>query len=102
MNIAIRKIIQLHVVVQLTACYTSASVSGTCDVGGLVGDNNSTITSSYTTGVVSGMGDTIRVGGLVGKNHASITTSYSTAIVQGIGNYIGGLVGTNNGTITSS
>jgi hypothetical protein len=50
-------------------------------VGGLVGSNGGIITSSYSTGAVSGGDD---VGGLVGYNGGgSITSSYSTGAVSG-------------------
>ena len=78
----------------------SVNVNGTGDyVGGLVGENEGNITSSYSTGTVSG---NMRVGGLVGHNsEGSITSSYSTGSVSG-DDHVGGLVGYNNGSITSS
>ena len=74
------------------------SVLGRNHVGGLVGDNVGTITSSYVTGDVSGNDG---VGGLVGENHDDITSSYATGDVSGNGR-VGGLVGVNLSTITSS
>jgi len=69
-------------------------------VGGLVGSNYGSITSSYIAGSVSG---DISVGGLVGSNHGSITSSYSNSSVSG-DHSVGGLVGENSyiGSITSS
>ncbi len=70
--------------------------------GGLCGYNNSgTITTSYTTGTVSGY---VYVGGLSGYNYSgTITSSYSTCEVSGGSNDVGGLCGHNrNGTISSS
>jgi hypothetical protein len=67
-------------------------------VGGLAGFNSGTITTSYSTGMVSGSGV---VGGLVGFNNGIITTSYSDATVSG-GGSVGGLVAWNHGTITTS
>ncbi|MCK4979528.1 MAG: hypothetical protein KAS62_03985, partial [Candidatus Delongbacteria bacterium] len=51
-------------------CYSTGSVNGTSDIGGLVGDNysNATISNSYSTGSVNGND---YVGGLVGWNDAS-------------------------------
>lgn len=74
------------------------SVSGSSNVGELVGENRGTITQSYATGSVSG---TDKVGGLVGRNEGTIAQSYATGSVAGSSN--GGLVGLNNGgTITNS
>lgn len=44
-----------------------------------MGYNSGSITMSYSTGTVNGNGD---VGGLVGRNDGSITTSYSTGAVS--------------------
>jgi hypothetical protein len=72
----------------------AVNVNGTGDcVGGLVGWNEGSITSSYSAGSVSGDAD---VGGLVGWNGGSITSCYSTGLVSGIG-HVGGLVGSNLG-----
>ena len=43
-----------------------------------------------------------RVGGLVGRNLGSITSSYTAGSVAGTGNWIGGLAGVNYGTVTAS
>ena len=61
------------------------------------GLTQNTICSS--TGIVSGKDD--YVGGICGNNEGTITTSYSTSTVSGIGYYIGGVCGNNNGTITA-
>ena len=77
------------------ACYGS--------VGGLVGDNEGTIASSHSTGVVSGLTDSF--GGLAGENSGAVTDSYATGNVSGKGFAdIGGLVGYNKfeGKITTS
>ncbi len=82
----------------ITSSYSTGLVTGDYDVGGLVGDNSGSITSSYSTGLVTGDYD---VGGLVGDNSGSITSSYSTGSVSGDDD-VGGLVGDNSGSITSS
>ena len=93
----------------MTASYATGSVmlSGTStsprQVGGLVGRNTGTITTSYATGAVSGIG---RAGGLVGLNEGAETTiinSYAIGAVSGTGS-LGGLVGLNQdgGTATAS
>jgi len=82
----------------------AVDVNGTGDcVGGLAGSNGGHITSSYSTGTVSGND---AVGGLAGDNGSSITASYSTGMVSGMGTLwgggVGGLVGSNGGTIRAS
>jgi hypothetical protein len=68
-------------------------VSGTSNVGGLVGwQNYSSIAQAYATGAVGG---TSNVGGLVGwQNYSSIAQAYATGAVSGASN-VGGLVGNN-------
>ena len=79
----------------------SVNVTGTENVGGLVGLNKGRIIRSYVTGSVNGLH---AVGGLVGLSYefGTIVESYSTASVVGLmpqswnGRYIGGLVGYND------
>jgi len=88
----------------ISASYAMGSVSGTGNVGGLVGYNSSgTISNSYATGNVSGSGSGSRsVGGLVGYNSSgTISNSYATGSVSG-SDYVGSLVGSNSGTISNS
>jgi trimeric autotransporter adhesin len=77
--------------------YATGSVSGTSNVGGLVGNNYGAVSNSYATGHVQG---TSSSGGLVGFNYgsASISNSYAAGGVPGGG----GLVGDNEGTVTDS
>ncbi|MCX5757590.1 MAG: PASTA domain-containing protein, partial [Candidatus Hydrogenedentes bacterium] len=114
----------------VTACYATGAVSGSDDVGGLVGRNGyyepTTVTQCYATGAVSGSGQYVGglvaendgtvtacyamgtvagsddVGGLVGKNNATVTQCYATGAVSGSGQYVGGLVGGHFGTVDSS
>ena len=60
----------------------SVQVTGTDDVGGLVGSNGGAVSGSFTTGKVSGDDD---VGGLVGANlsDGAVSASYSTVQVTG-------------------
>ncbi len=78
--------------------HVSGTVTGTDNVGGLVG-TNSTVRQSSSTANVQGS----FAGGLVGlnrQNHA-IEKSYATGVITGT--YTGGLVGHNNyGTILNS
>ena len=80
----------------ITNSYSTGTVSSTVLVGGLVGDNRGSVTTSYSTATVRGEGWAARAGGLVGYNPGSITTSYSTGAVTG-GWCSGGLVGHNVG-----
>jgi hypothetical protein len=83
----------------IMASHSNGSVSGTEEVGGLVGSNSGSIMASHSVGLVSG---TYCVGGLVGANGGgTITTSYSTGAVSG-GGLVGGLVGRNMGDIAAS
>jgi hypothetical protein len=91
----------------ITGCYVEGgSVSGYWRVGGLVGENYGSITTSYSTCAVTAGGS--RVGGLVGCNYddfedcGRITTCYSTGTVSGNDDDVGGLVGENSGSITTS
>jgi hypothetical protein len=82
--------------------YSSGSVTGDSRVGGLVGWNQATLSNSYSTGSVTGDS---RVGGLVGDNwyyRGILSNSYSTGSVTG-STQVGGLVGVNYyGNVTRS
>jgi hypothetical protein len=69
--------------------FSSGSVTGLNDVGGLIGNNSGKVSSSYTTATLTG---TNNIGGLVGYNTNIIESSYANNTVTGILN-IGGLVG---------
>ncbi len=81
--------------------YSTGSVTGSGDVGGLMGYMNSggTMQRSYSTASVTGSGDDI--GGLVGNNIGTLTASYATGAVTGV-DYVGGLVGANSRALNSS
>ena len=78
----------------------SVQVTGTDNVGGLVGSNGGAVSACYATGRVSGDDD---VGGLVGVNldDGSVSASYSTVHVTG-DDRIGGLAGSNSGEVTAA
>ncbi|MEN6307613.1 MAG: GLUG motif-containing protein [Anaerohalosphaeraceae bacterium] len=85
----------------ISSCYATGSVNGNSSVGGLVGYNYGTIISCYAMGTTSGKSQSCNVGGLVGENESgTITSCYATGAVSGNGN-IGGLVGSNSGRIIS-
>ena len=83
----------------ITSSYSNGTIRGDEYVGGLVGWNVGTIASSYGTGAVSSSFG--YVGGLVGKNDGAITWSYSAGSVSSNDWYVGGLVGRNSGSTTS-
>ena len=83
----------------ITGCYATGSVTGSFYyVGGLVGYNGGTLISCYATCSVSGTGY-FSVGGLVGYNSSggTLTACYATGSVTGSSYYVGGLVGRNSG-----
>ena len=83
----------------ITNCYATASVSGSDNVGGLVGENSSPlwsegrgiITHCFSSGDVSGISN---IGGLVGRSYGTITNCYAMGSVDGE-DTVGGLVGVN-------
>ncbi|MGB6873322.1 MAG: GLUG motif-containing protein [Dehalococcoidia bacterium] len=78
----------------------NATVTGKDNVGGLVGWNGGTVSSSNYIGSVKGDDS---VGGLVGNNGGTVEYSYSTGnVTSEQGSYIGGLVGINDGGTVSS
>jgi trimeric autotransporter adhesin len=78
--------------------YATGEISGTKDIGGLVGENVGSIVNRYATGGVTGSND---VGDLVGINTGTVSTSYSTGSVSG-SSEVGGLVGDNFATVSNS
>ena len=78
----------------------SVQVTGTDNVGGLVGSNGGAVSACFATGKVSGDDD---VGGLVGANldDGSVSASYSTVQVTG-DDRIGGLAGSSSGEVTAA
>ena len=88
----------------IASSYSTGVVSGLTDnFGGLAGENSGTITDSYATGSVSGKGFA-DLGGLVGENETEgkIISSYATGAVSGQGDNFGGLAGVNSGAITDT
>ena len=83
-----------------TSYATDTVTGGATDVGGLTGNNSGTISNSYATGSVTGTGGT--VGGLSGANGDTITNAYATGSVTGVASTVGGLLGNNGGTVTNS
>ena len=81
-------------------CYSSGSVRGNLDVGGLVGWNwdGGTVTHCYSIASVT---SARYAGGLVGYNSDILENSYATGSVSG-GTELGGLLGGNSGTVRNS
>ena len=87
----------------IESCYSTGDVSGTGDsVGGLVGfSERGTIESCYSMCEVSGGVNSCQVGGLVGwSDGGTIESCYSTGDVSGHSD-VGGLAGYSCGTIES-
>ena len=80
------------------------SVTGSGDVGGLVGYNRGSISACYATGNATAATSYSSAGGLVGTNNSgSISASYATGNATALEGYAGGLVGYNSrGTISAS
>jgi hypothetical protein len=90
----------------ISRCYSTASVSGGSNLGGLVGKNHGLIRTSWAGGEITGGAS---VGGLVGYTQVGdgiflpyfdtkVTDSYATGAVRGSSG-IGGLLGYNEGTL---
>jgi filamentous hemagglutinin family protein len=86
--------------------FSTASVRGNENLGGLVGVSSGAISNAYAmgsvTGVASGGQAAQNIGALVGgQSGGSITSSYATGYLTGA-NDIGGLVGVNPSNVTNS
>ncbi|WP_020617886.1 immunoglobulin-like domain-containing protein [Paenibacillus daejeonensis] len=86
----------------ITNVHATGSVSGTYNIGGLVGIEDGTIVSSSFVGNVTGNGDSI--GGLVGLSLGNIDASFAHVTLNATnGEGTGGLVGfKDDGTISRS
>ena len=83
-------------------CFTQGGfVSGSGQIGGLVGSNGGTILNSFTDCNVSGTAD--YVGGLAGYNYmGSILSCYSSGDVKADAKYVGGLIGYSDWIVSES
>ena len=79
----------------------NVTVIGYVSVGGLVGENNGTVSNSYSSGDVTGGAESYDVGGLIGEQNGAVSGSYSTGNVTGDWS-VGGLLGFNQGTVSNS
>ena len=82
--------------------YSKAVVSGSRNLGGLIGYNESTalVARCYAEGEV--ISEDYYVGGLVGRNYGMITECYATGDVSTESSDVGGLIGHNGGIINNS
>ncbi len=83
----------------LTNCYATGNVTGNNRVGGLVGNNDGTITKSYASGVVAG--DSL-AGGLIGASSGTVTQSYWSPTTSGQSSSAAGTSLTNSQLTTHS
>ncbi|WP_296746695.1 MBG domain-containing protein, partial [Mesorhizobium sp.] len=84
----------------ISGVWASGQIHGAGSTGGLVGQNDGTITRSFSTVGVNAR-DNNSVGGLVGANTATGTISQSYAYGWVLGSdVVGGLVGLNQGSIS--
>lgn len=82
-----------HLTCSVSRSYSSCSVDGSSEIGGLVGNNDTGVVSyCYSSGPVNGSS---YVGGLVGLNNFNVSSNYSFSSVNG-SKYVGGLVGYNS------
>lgn len=83
----------------LTACSYSGTVIGyDYPIGGVVGENRSSVSCCYATGKVHATGFDPYVGGVVGDNYAVISSCYNIASLStDHSGYIGGIASYNDG-----
>jgi hypothetical protein len=88
----------------IQSSWSAVNVTGGSEyafIGGLAGDVNGTITNSYAAGAVSG-GSVAFVGGLIGGNGASVSGSFATGTVRAGGtSAVGGLIAVNLAAVTN-
>ena len=82
-----------------TGSVADGAAKAAAGAGGLVGTNFATVSSSYATGNVGGVGIS---GGLIGINLGALQNVYATGSVTTSGTYAGGLVGDNAADITQA
>ena len=82
---------------------TSLGFNTYAAVGGLAGENDGKVSSSYVTGTVTDKSAPGDVGGLIGANIGTVQQSYASDAVTALQfTTLGGLVGNNSGTISQS
>lgn len=78
------------------------------NIGGLIGDNQGSLTAGYNTGAINAA-DSENVGGIAGSNSGTIDQVFNTVMTENGqnktitgGTNVGGLVGTNSGTLRNA
>jgi hypothetical protein len=78
----------------ISKCYSIGNVNLTSDYGGgLIGENNGTVSYCYARGNVIGSAASQYIGGLIGYNDGMTSYSYAAGNVVGSTNNVGGLIG---------
>ena len=95
----------LPVITRSMANVSVLAGTGAQSVGGLVGNNEGTISLAYATGSVTAGGGGTAIGGLIGTNgNGSVSQSYATGAVDGGtgSTAVGGLIGLNFAPVSAS
>ncbi|MCL1605517.1 hypothetical protein M3079_05920 [Phascolarctobacterium sp. ET69] len=78
------------------------------NIGGLIGDNQGSLTAGYNTGAINAA-DSENVGGIAGSNSGTIDQVFNTVMTENGQNQtitgdanVGGLVGNNSGTLSNA
>jgi hypothetical protein len=78
----------------ISKCYSIGNVNLTSDYGGgLIGENNGTVSNCCARGNVIGSAASQYIGGLIGYNDGMTSYSYAAGNVIGSTNNVGGLIG---------
>jgi hypothetical protein len=83
---------------EILKCYNEGNVIANSYSGGIIGENDSTVSYSYNSGKVRGSGNS---GGIAGKNVATIKFVYDAGVVLG-DKSSGSLIGRNSGTLADA
>ena len=83
----------------VSKCSVDGKISGTRNVGGIVGFLSGEVNNCHFTGTVTGSGDS--VGGIAGALGGNVNNCSFTGTVTGTGRGVGGIAGFNNGTDAS-
>lgn len=87
----------------VTGCYAVGNVYGSAsELGGLIGENYGNVINSFAMGNVYGGVSSASAGGLIGYSEGFISTCYATGDVTTTSNNMGGLVGDMNGILENS
>jgi len=83
-------------------CYFTGSISSSSYIGGVVGPNYGTVSNCYSIGSVRGNSD--EVGGVVGNNNSSGTVSNCVALNPSVrgASRVGRVVGISSGTLANN